>query len=313
MGRLHQATRLDDAVDQLLLADWPPADMVRFRRGGGNRLAAGEAAFFKLRDCSAGDRERQDAALPSAGTAGGGLYSGVARTGFHVPFLMLMRPFLDLQFGDRIVTLMAALVLVLQIAMVAQRWIVIHIRIFAAQSFFLAMIAATIAWFNHAPHLYVAAALTLVVKVILVPILFERLVKRMEIHEEIEPIVNVPLSVVIAGGLTLVGYVVAESFYRPDEPGLGHNMLAVAVSLFLIGFFTMINRRKALTQVLALLSLENGLFLAAISLTYGMPLIVELGVFFDVLVAAMVLAILVYRIRQPVESVYVSRLRWLRG
>ena len=226
---------------------------------------------------------------------------------------MLMSPFLDMQLGDRIVTLMAALVLVLQIAMVAQRWIVIHIRIFAAQSFFLAMIAATIAWFNHAPHIYIAAVLTVVVKVILVPILFERLVERMEIHEEIEPIVNVPISLVIAGGLTLVGYVVAESFYRPDEPGLGHNALAVAISLFLIGFFNMINRRKALTQVLALLSLENGLFLAAISLTYGMPLIVELGVFFDVLVAAMVLGILIYRIRETFESMDVSRLRRLRG
>ncbi len=220
---------------------------------------------------------------------------------------------MDLQFGDRIVTLMAALVLVLQIAMVAQRWIVVHIRIFAAQSFFLALIAATIAWFNHAPHIFAAAALTLVVKVILVPILFERLVQKMEIQEEIEPIVNVPLSVVIAGGLTLVGYVVAESFYRPDEAGLGHNALAVAISLFLIGFFTMINRRKALTQVLALLSLENGLFLAAISLTYGMPLIVELGILFDVLVAAMVMGILVYRIRETVESMDVSRLRRLRG
>ena len=226
---------------------------------------------------------------------------------------MLMKPFLDMQLGDRIVTLMAALVLVLQIAMVAQRWIVIHIRIFAAQSFFLAMIAATIAWFNHAPHIYIAAVLTVVVKVILVPILFERLVERMEIHEEIEPIVNVPISLVIAGGLTLVGYVVAESFYRPDQPGLGHNALAVAISLFLIGFFNMINRRKALTQVLALLSLENGLFLAAISLTYGMPLIVELGVFFDVLVAAMVLGILIYRIRETFESMDVSRLRRLRG
>ena len=224
-----------------------------------------------------------------------------------------MTPFLEMQIGDRIITLMAALVLVLQIAMVSQRWIVVHIRIFAAQSFFLAMIAATIAWFNHAPHIFVAAALTLVVKVILVPILFERLVERMEIHEEIEPIVNVPLSVVIAGGLTLVGYVVAASFYRPDAPGLGHNALAVAISLFLIGFFTMINRRKALTQVLALLSLENGMFLAAISLTYGMPLIVELSVFFDVLVAAMVLGILVYRIRETFESMDVSRLRRLRG
>ena len=226
---------------------------------------------------------------------------------------MLMAPFLNLQLGDRIVTLMAALVLVLQIAMVTQRWIVLHIRIFAAQSLFLAMIAATIAWFNHAPHLYIAAALTFVVKVILVPILFERLVKRMKIYEQIEPIVNVPISVAIAGGLTLVGYVVAASFYRPDEPGLGHNALAVAISLFLIGFFTMINRRKALTQVLALLSLENGLFLAAISLTYGMPLIVELGVFFDVLVAAMVLGILIYRIRETFASMDVSRLRKLRG
>ncbi len=224
-----------------------------------------------------------------------------------------MTPLFALQFGDRIVTLLAALVLVHQIAMVAQRWIVAHIRIFAAQSFFLAMIAATIAWFNHAPHIYIAAALTLVVKVILVPILFERLLERMEIRREIEPIVNAPLSVLISGGLTLVGYVVAESFYRPGTAGLGHNALAVAISLFLIGFFTMINRRKALSQVLALLSLENGLFLAAISLTYGMPLIVELGVLFDVLVAAMVLAILVYRIRETVDSMDVSRLRRLRG
>jgi hydrogenase-4 component E len=68
-----------------------------------------------------------------------------------------------------------------------------------------------------------------------------------------------------------------------------------------------------LTQVLALLSLENGLFLAAISLTYGMPLIVELGVFFDVLVAVLVLAILVYRIRESYESMDVSEMRRLRG
>jgi hydrogenase-4 component E len=75
----------------------------------------------------------------------------------------------------------------------------------------------------------------------------------------------------------------------------------------------MINRRKALTQVLALLSLENGLFLAAISLTYGMPLIVELGVLFDVLVAVLVLAILAYQIRETFASMDVSRLRSLRG
>jgi hydrogenase-4 component E len=89
--------------------------------------------------------------------------------------------------------------------------------------------------------------------------------------------------------------------------------LAVAIALFLIGFFTMINRRKAVTQVMGLLSLENGLVLAAISLTYGMPLIVELGIFFDVLVAVLVLGILVFRIRETFDSTDVSKLRRLRG
>src|SRR5438270_7490412 len=123
----------------------------------------------------------------------------------------------ETQFGERMITLMAAFVLVLQIAMVAQRWIVTNIRVFAAQSFLLAGIANTIAYYNHAPHIYIAAILTFLVKVIFLPILMERLVEKIEIRQEIEPIINVPLSVLISGGLTMVGYVVAESFYHPSE------------------------------------------------------------------------------------------------
>ena len=228
-----------------------------------------------------------------------------------------MHIFQNPEFGDKVVTLMAALVLVLQLAMTAQKWVITNIRIFGVQSLLLAFIAATIAVFNGASHLFIAAILTLLVKAILVPILLERLVYRIEIRQETDPWINAPLSVVISGGLTLIGYIVAESFYRPEHTAgaasLGHNTLAVAISLFLIGFFAMINRRKALTQVLALLSLENGLFLATISLTYGMPLIVELGIFFDVLVAVLVLGILVYRIRDSFESMDVSQMRRLRG
>ena len=219
------------------------------------------------------------------------------------------------EFGDKLVTLMAALVLVLQIAMVGQRWLVMNIRLFGAQSFLLGAIAGAIAWYNHAPHIYIAAGMTILVKAILVPILLERLVERIDIHHEIAPIVNVPLSIVISGALTLVAYMVGESFYHPEAgvASLGHNTLSVAISLFLIGFFMMLNRRKALSQVLALLTLENGVFLAAICLTYGMPLIVELGVFFDVLVAVLVLGILVFRIRESFESMDVSKMRRLRG
>jgi len=220
------------------------------------------------------------------------------------------------EFGNRMITLMAALVLVLQITMVAQRWLVTNIQAFAVQSLLLAGIANTIAYFTGARHIYIAAGLTLMLKAILLPVILRRLVTRIGIRQEIEPLVNVPVSVLISGLLTLLAYVVAEPLQAQPAIGaasLGRNTLPVAIALFLIGFFMMINRRKALTQVLALLSLENGLFLAAISLTYGMPMIVELGIFFDALVAVMILAILVYRIRETFDSMDVSRLSRLRG
>ena len=155
----------------------------------------------------------------------------------------------DPQFGNRMITLMAAAVLVLQILMVAQRWLVTSIRAFGVQSFLLAMIGATIAYFNRAPHIYIAAGLTLIFKAIVLPVVLERLVTKIEIRQEIQPYLNVPISVIISGGLTLLAYTVAESLQRPEEAArLGHNTLAVAISLFLIGFFMMINRRKALTQ-----------------------------------------------------------------
>ena len=95
---------------------------------------------------------------------------------------------------------------------------------------------------------------------------------------------------------------------------LGNNTLAIAITLVLTGFFLMINRRKAITQVLALLTVENGVMLAAIALTtYGMPLVVEFGIFFDVVVAVMVLGILVYRIRETFASMDTSKLNQLKG
>jgi hydrogenase-4 component E len=76
----------------------------------------------------------------------------------------------------------------------------------------------------------------------------------------------------------------------------------------------MINRRKAISQVLALLTVENGVMLAAIALTtYGMPLVVEFGIFFDVLVAVMILGILIYRIRETFSSMDTSKLDQLKG
>jgi hydrogenase-4 component E len=204
------------------------------------------------------------------------------------------------------------MMLVLQLLLVVQRMLLANIRLFALQSFMLAAIAAVVAYFYNASHVYLVALLTLIGKVIFLPRLLNRLVRRINITQEIEPLLNAPTSMLICGALTLLAYVVARPFTTLQK--LGSNTLAIAITLLLTGFFLMFNRRKAITQVLALLTVENGVMLAAVALTtYGMPLVVELGIFFDVMVAVMVLGILVYRIRESFASMDTSKLSQLKG
>jgi len=216
------------------------------------------------------------------------------------------------ELASQLITLLAAGMLVIQLLMVVQAMLLTNIRLFAIQSLLLAGIAAVMAYNHNASHVYMIAVLTIIGKVIFLPWLLNRLVQRIQIHQEIEPLLNAPTSMLICGGLTLLGYVVARPFTSLDR--LGNNTLAIALTLLLTGFFLMINRRKALTQVLALLTVENGVMLVAVALTsYGMPLVVELGIFFDVLVAVMVLGILVYRIRENFDSMDTSKLNQLKG
>ena len=210
------------------------------------------------------------------------------------------------------ITLLAAGMLVIQLLMVVQGMLLTNIRLFALQSLMLAAIAAIIAFFHSASHVYWVAGLTLVGKVFFLPWLLNRLVRRIQIHQEIEPLLNSTASMLLCGVFTLLGYIVARPFTSLER--LGNNTLGIAITLLLTGFFLMFNRRKAITQVLALLTVENGVMLAAVALTtYGMPLVVELGIFFDVMVAVMVLGILVYRIRENFASMDVTKLSQLRG
>jgi hydrogenase-4 component E len=202
--------------------------------------------------------------------------------------------------------------LVFQLLLVVQRMLLTSIRLYALQSLLLAAIAGVVACFHNATHVYIIAVLTIIGKVVFLPWLLDRQVRRMAIVQEIQPLFNAPASMLLCGGLTLLGYVVARPFAALER--LGNNTLGIAMTLVLTGFFLMFNRSKAITQVLALLTVENGVMLAAIALTtYGMPLVVELGIFFDVMVAVMVLGILVYRIRESFASMDTSKLNQLRG
>ena len=202
--------------------------------------------------------------------------------------------------------------LVIQLLMVVQRMLLTSIRLFALQSLMLAAIAALVAFSHNATHVYWVVGLTLVGKVFFLPWLLNRQVRRFQIEQEIAPLLNPPASMLLCGGFTLLGYIVARPFTTLER--LGNNTLGVALTLLLTGFFLMFNRRKAITQVLALLTVENGVMLAAVALTtYGMPLVVELGIFFDLMVAVMVLGLLVYRIRESFASMDVSKLSELKG
>jgi|ERR1051325_2248686 hydrogenase-4 component E len=210
------------------------------------------------------------------------------------------------------ITLLAAGMLVIQMLMVVQRMLLTNIRLFAVQSLLLALIAGIIAFSHGASHAYWVAGLTLVGKVFFLPWVLNRLVRRNQLQQEVEPLLNSTASMVLCGGLTLLGYIVARPFMSLQR--LGNNTFGIAITLLLTGFFLMFNRRKAITQVLALLTVENGVMLAAVALTsYGMPLVVELGVFFDLMVAVMVLGILVYRIRETFASMDVTKLSHLKG
>lgn len=219
-------------------------------------------------------------------------------------------PLADVPTLDRLVALMAAAMLVLQFLLAGQRVLAMAVQLFALQSLVLAALAATVAYAEGEPHVYVSAALTLGLKVAALPIILTRVVSR-TVGAGPGPFLNAPSLLLASGGLTLVAAAAAEPFAGASL--VAPSVLTVAVALVLIGFFLMVVQRNAVGQVLGLLTAENGLFLVAVSLTTGMPLLVELGVFFDVFVAVLVLGLLVTRLVSVGASVDVSLLRRLRG
>ena len=211
-----------------------------------------------------------------------------------------------------VLILSAAGMLVSAYLMVGQKALFTTIRLYGLQSLLLAIVATTIAVSESRPELFVTAALTVVLKTILIPWFLMRTVDRIGIHREIEPFLNVPVSLLICLGLTVVGYRVSTGFEEGAQQ-VTHHLIGVALSLLLIGLFLMVTRKKAITQILALLTIENAVFLVAVGVTTGMPLVVELGISFDVILAVLILGVLVHRIVDRFESMDVSRLSKLKG
>jgi hydrogenase-4 component E len=211
-----------------------------------------------------------------------------------------------------VVLLCAAGMLVCLYLLVGQKALVVAVRLYGMQSFLLGAVALAMALATQRPHLFVTAGLTIALKALAIPWFLLRVIDRVGIRREIEPYLNVPASLLVCIGLTMIGYGVSLGMASAGE-GLTHQVAGIALSMVLVGLFLMATRRKAVTQILALLTVENAVFLVALGATSGMPLVVELGISFDVILAVLVLGVLVHRIVDRFESMDTSRLSSLRG
>ena len=206
-------------------------------------------------------------------------------------------PSFDLQ----LLNTFAALLLLLSFAMLAQRRIVALVNLLAFQGALLGAATLLLAARTHETHLYVSAALTLGLKVIVLPRLLHRLIRRLGVYWDTEPLLNI-------SGTMLVGLLVVVFAFGVAQPVAAlastatRSAIGIAVAVILLAFLTMITRRKAMSQVIGFLSMENGLFFGAMSATYGMPMIVELGIALDVLVAMLVLGVFFFQIREQFDS-----------
>jgi len=207
--------------------------------------------------------------------------------------------------------LLAGSMLVLSFLLLYQDRITATLNVYALQAITLSLAVAWQAHVQNAAHLIVTAVVALVVKGFVIPTALHRIVRRLDIHREIEQ--------VIGGGptmLTGLGIVALSILLVVPVGGnvgaLVREDLAFALAVILLGMLMMITRRNAVTQVVGFMSLENGLVLAATG-AKGMPLVVEFSVAFSILIAFIVFGVFVFRIRERFDTVDVSALDSFRG
>jgi hydrogenase-4 component E len=185
------------------------------------------------------------------------------------------------------------------------------LNVYALHAFVLALSVAWQAFVQHAPHLYVTAAIALVFKAIIIPVALHRIIVRLGIHREVETALSVGLTMMGGIGLVALSMVVMLRV-TPGADALAREDLAFALSVVLLGLLIMVTRRNAVSQVVGFMSLENGLVLAATG-AKGMPLVVEISVAFSVLIAFIVIGIFLFRIRERFDSVDITALDRFRG
>jgi hydrogenase-4 component E len=208
--------------------------------------------------------------------------------------------------------LLAGGMLVLSFLLLYQDRITAVLNVFAMQAIMLALSVAWQALAQESPHLMVTAAVALVVKGFIVPMALHRIVRKLNIHREVEQVIGGGPTMLTGLALVALAILLVQPVGEGTTTVLTREDLAFALAVILLGMLMMITRRNAVTQIVGFMSLENGLVLAATG-ARGMPLVVEFSVAFSILIAFIVFGVFVFRIRERFDTVDVGALDQFRG
>lgn len=210
------------------------------------------------------------------------------------------------------VNFLAALLLLIAFAMIAQKRKLPLINLFALQGLVLSVSTFFVAFMTHKSHLYLSAALTLLVKAIVLPMVLRRLVRSLGVAWSSETLLGTPATMLL--GIVLVAF--SFNLAHPVSSLAGtvvHGTFVIATASVLLAFLMLVTRKTAISQVIAFLAMENALFFAATSVTYGMPMVVEIGIALDVLVGVFILGIFLFQLRESPDHLDLSHLETMRA
>ena len=218
---------------------------------------------------------------------------------------------MSVELATRLIDVLGALLLFAMLLILASGQLFRASYAVAMQSVFLGIAGAVLGAATGNVDLWIIAGITIVVKAVLLPWLLIWVVRRLQIPREIESVIPINATLALAAGIVVLAFHLGASL-GPVRQAITGNALPVGIALILLGVLVMASRKKALVQMVGLFALENGIFFTAMAVSQGMPLIIEIGIILDVVLGALVMGILLLRVRSSVDT-DIADLENLRG
>ncbi|MDD2400858.1 MAG: hydrogenase [Clostridia bacterium] len=211
---------------------------------------------------------------------------------------------------------LSVLILFSSFILMANKMTKSYIKTFRIQSMLLALAVGSMAIKSIIEEgrfdVLVVCLLIIILKVIYIPNLLNKAYAKAEYKVEKDFILNIPILVLVCCGLVVFCYFCLSTIDGIND-GVINVQVVNSISVILIGLFFMISRKKAIGQIIGFLVIENGIFITAMFSTQGMPFIVDMGIFIDMLTAVMILGIMVFKINEEFDSIDIDKLNNLKG